>query len=387
MTVPLRTALRTPISARAAIPRRLVVLLLLACTIAAPECLASSATDRVLAHVRVPAGFRFEVYSDAVPGARALTISPNGTVFVGSRVGNVYALSRAQGEPSATLHVIARDLNMPNGVAFRDGALYVAELHRLVRYDEIEASLAQAPPPKVVRDDLPRDFHHGMKYIAFGPDGRLYMTIGSPCNACDEPRYGTIVRMNADGSGQEVFARGIRNSVGLTWHPTARTLWFTDNGRDYLGDDAPPCELNHAPAAGLDFGFPYCHGAGIADPEYAHLGQCAKMIPPTQNLGPHVAPLGLTFYTGASFPETYRGHVFIAEHGSWNRSVPNGYRIALVRLQGDAAAGYEPFVSGFQLDEEIYGRPVDVAIDRDGALLISDDHAGAVYRVSYVALR
>jgi glucose/arabinose dehydrogenase len=218
---------------------------------------ASPATDRVLQNVHLPAGFSLEVYADNVPGARSMALGKNGTLFVGTRATSVYALSGKPGSGAKpTVRVIGSGLNMPNGVAFRDGALYVAEINRVLRYDDIEASLDKAEP-KVVRSDLPRDRHHGWRYIAFGPDGKLYLPIGAPCNVCNQPKYGVITRMNADGSGQEVFARGVRNTVGFTWHPQTHELWFTENGRDYLGDNAPPCELNVAPRAGLDFGFPY----------------------------------------------------------------------------------------------------------------------------------
>lgn len=345
---------------------------------------ASPATDKVLANVKTAPGFKLELFSDEVPGARSLAIGANGTIFVGTRKDRVYAVSApasAGGKP--TVRVIAQGLNMPNGVAFRDGSLYVAEIHRILRFDGIEDALDRPRAPTVVRDDLPKDRHHGWKYIAFGPDGKLYVPIGAPCNVCNAPGYAVITRMNPDGTGHEVFARGVRNTVGFTWHPQTKHLWFTDNGRDYLGDDAPPCELNMAPQAGLDFGFPYCHGRDIKDPEFGHLGDCSRSTPPVQALGAHVAPLGVKFYTGSSFPDVYRNQVFIAEHGSWNRSEKSGYRITRVKLDGDRAMAYEPFVVGFKRGEEVLGRPVDLLILPDGSMLISDDHAGALYRLVY----
>ncbi len=361
--------------------RILSLCLLLACSAGQ----ASPLTDKVLDNVRLPAGFRLDVYTDSVPAARSMALGQRGTLFVGTRAGKVYAVSPAVGGAPPVVHVIADKLNMPNGVAFRDGALYVAETHRITRYDNIETSLDQVPAPKVVRDDLPKDRHHGWRYIAFGPDGKLYVPIGAPCNVCSEPKYASITRMNADGSDQEVFARGVRNTVGLTWHPATKQLWFTDNGRDYLGDDRPPCELNAAPRAGLDFGFPYCHGKDIRDPDpkYAQLGECSRMTPPVQSLGAHVAPLGVKFYTGASFPESYRNRAFIAEHGSWNRSEKSGYRITMVKLDGAKAVSYEPFATGFIRGDEVYGRPVDLLMLDDGSMLVSDDAAGAIYRISY----
>lgn len=353
---------------------------------------ASQATDQVVRNVRLPAGFKLEVYADNVPDARSMAWGQRGTLFVGTSTGNVYAITGTNGASSAqagairpTVRILAAGLNLPNGVAFRDGALYVAEVHRILRYDGIEAALGKIPVPKVVRGDLPKDRHHGSRYIGFGPDGKLYVPIGAPCNVCNEPQYGVIARMNPDGSDYEVFARGVRNSVGFAWHPTNKQLWFTDNGRDYLGDDAPPCELNHAPRSGMDFGFPYCHGRNIKDPEFGSLGDCSKIAAPAQPLGAHVAPLGVKFYTGTVFPVEYRNQVFIAEHGSWNRSERSGYRITVVKLEGDRAVAYQPFAVGFNKGKETFGRPVDLLMLGDGSMLVSDDHAGAIYRISYAA--
>lgn len=358
---------------------------MVACTLGVGSAaLASNATDKVLANVKLPPGFKLEVYADNVPSARSMALGAQGTLFVGTRRTQVYAVSGKPGSgEKPTVRVIANKLNMPNGVAFRDGALYVAEISRILRYDAVESSLDNVAPPKVVRDDFPKDGHHGWKYIAFGPDGKLYVPIGAPCNICDKPGYAVITRMNPDGSDREVFARGIRNTVGFTWHPTTKELWFTDNGRDYLGEDVPPCELNHAPRAGLDFGFPYCHGKDIKDPEFGNLGECSKSTPPVQTLGAHVAPLGVKFYTGSAFPQAYRDRVFIAEHGSWNRKEKNGYRITMVTLNGNQAVKYEPFITGFNRGDEVFGRPVDLLLLEDGSLLISDDQAGAIYRLSH----
>lgn len=347
---------------------------------------ASPATNKVIENVRLPPGFQLQVFADNVPAARSMALGAQGTLFVGTRGTTVYSISGSPGTGlKPTVRVLADKLNMPNGVAFRDGSLYVAEVNRILRYDGIESSLGNVPAPKVVRDDLPKDRHHGWKYIAFGPDGKLYVPIGAPCNVCNEPKYASITRMNADGSGYEVFARGIRNSVGFTWHPITRELWFTDNGRDYLGDDKPPCELNVAPRAGLDFGFPYCHGRDIKDPEFGKLGECSRITPPVQLLGAHVAPLGIRFYTGSAFPEKFRNQVLIAEHGSWNRKEKSGYRLTLVRLDGDQALSYEPFATGFNRGDEVFGRPVDLLVLEDGSMLISDDTAGAIYRLIYSA--
>jgi glucose/arabinose dehydrogenase len=276
---------------------------------------------------------------------------------------------------------------MPNGVAFRDGALYIAEPERILRLDGIEDHLDGSVVPQVVADGLPyKNSMHAWKYIAFGPDGKLYVPVGMPCNICNEPGFGVLLRMNPDGSGREVFARGVRNSVGFTWHPVTGELWFTDNGRDLLGDEVPPDELNRALTAGLDFGYPYCHAGRIADPEYGKLGRCEDATPPARELGPHVASLGVKFYTGKMFPAGYRNQIFIAEHGSWNRSPAagrTGYRVSFVRLQGKNPVAYETFMDGFLDGDRVLGRPVDLLVAPDGSLLVSDDTRGVIYRITY----
>jgi glucose/arabinose dehydrogenase len=339
-----------------------------------------------LESIVLPDGFKIELVSDDVPGARSMALSPRGTLFVGTRTeGKVYALRDADRDFKADeLYVIASGLNMPNGVAFRGGSLYVAEVNRVLRYDGIEGNLDNPPDPVVVSDSFPTDRHHGWKYIAFGLDDKLYVPVGAPCNVCEvEDPYATITRMDPDGSNLEVFARGVRNTVGFDWHPATGELWFTDNGRDLLGDDSPPDELNRAPKAGLHFGFPYLHGSDVRDPEFGEKGTNLKFTKPAQELGPHVASLGMKFYTGSMFPEEYRGRIFIAEHGSWNRSVPIGYRITTVTLDGDEAVSYDIFAEGWLQGDEAWGRPVDVLILPDGSILVSDDKAGAIYRVSY----
>jgi glucose/arabinose dehydrogenase len=281
--------------------------------------------------------------------------------------------------------VVADGLNSPNGVAFRNGALYVAEISRVLRFDNVEADPANPGQPVVVNDSFPTDEHHGWKYIAFGPDGRLYVPVGAPCNICarEAPLYASITRMDPNGNQLEIFARGVRNTVGFDWHPETKVLWFTDNGRDWMGDDLPPDTLKRAPEKGLHFGFPYCHAGRIPDPEYGDRRLCSEFHPPAIELGPHVAALGMKFYTGRMFPEQYRHHIFIAEHGSWNRTVPIGYRITLVRLEENRAAAYEVFAEGWLQADGAWGRPVDVLVMPDGALLVSDDRAGAIYRISY----
>jgi glucose/arabinose dehydrogenase len=350
-----------------------------------------SVADRIpypgLDGIILPDGFRIEVYAPEVPGARSLCLGDRGTVFVGTRgAGAVYALSDTDGEPGADeVHVLAEGLSMPNGVAFRDGDLYVAEIHRVIRFDGIEDRLADPPEPVVVRDDFPRDRAHGWKFIAFGPDGMLYVPVGAPCNVCepDDPRYCSILRMAPDGTGLELYATGIRNTVGFDWHPETGELWFTDNGRDGMGDNRPPDELNRVTERGQHFGFPYLHGRDVADPEFGELAGPRDIRLPEMELGPHVAALGMRFYTGEMFPDEYRGQVFIAEHGSWNRSTPIGYRVMLVRLEDGEAVSYEVFAEGWLTEEGAFGRPVDVQVMPDGAMLVSDDRAGKVYRIAY----
>ncbi len=342
--------------------------------------------------LRVPAGFRIELLTDAVPNARALTLGrfngDRGVVYVGSmRAGAVYAVE-LDGGRSRAVHTIATGLNRPAGVAWRDGKLYVSAVSRILRFDAIDDHLADPPQPNIVTDRLPAETHHGAKYIAFGPDGRLYVAVGAPCNVCiPEPRHGVLQRMNADGSGLEVIASGVRNSVGFDWNPVDGTLWFTDNGRDMLGDDLPGDELNRLQKSGAHFGFPYCHQGDTPDPEFGRQRGCSEFVPPMARLGAHVAALGMRFYSGRSFPEAYRRSIFIAEHGSWNRSRKSGYRVVRVALDaGGKVERQEPFVEGWlEVDaagrESVWGRPADVLVLPDGSLLISDDSAGAIYRV------
>ena len=342
--------------------------------------------DSRLAQIELPSGFQIHVYAEGLTGARSLSMSTGGTLFVGTQnEGSVYAAVDADGDSFAeTVHVVDRGLQSPNGVAFRDGSLYVAEVSRVLRYDDIEQSLENPPEPVVVNDSFPSDRHHGWKFIRFGPDGLLYVPVGAPCNICapDDP-YAAILRMQPDGTGLEVFARGVRNTVGFDWHSGTGELWFTDNGRDFLGNDSPPDELNHAPAAGLHFGYPYCHGGTIQDPDFGAKGECGDFEAPAQNLGPHVAAIGMRFYNGAMFPAEYRNQVFIAEHGSWNRSQKIGYRVSVVKLEGDQAVSYEPFAQGWLQGQSAWGRPVDVLVMGDGSLLVSDDQRGVVYRIVY----
>ena len=355
-----------------------------------PMCNLARASDLPIGDIELPPGFRIEVLA-RVDNARQMALGAKGTLFVGSmQAGKVYAVQLQRAQPAQppgapVVSVIASGLKMPAGVAFRQGSLYVSAVDRILRFDDIEDRLGNPPNPVVVDDRFPKDTHHGAKFIAFGPDGKLYVPVGAPCNVCepDFDRYANIQRMNADGSGREIYARGLRNSVGFDWDPRSKELWFTNNGRDSLGDDVPPDTLHHAPRPGLNFGFPYCHGGTIPDPEFGSRHKCAEFAPPAQSLGPHVASLGMRFYTGSQFPSRYRNQIFIAEHGSWNRSRKIGYRITLVRVDGDQPVAYELFASGWLQGEKAWGRPADVLVMPDGALLVSDDFAGAIYRISY----
>ena len=340
-----------------------------------------SAEVYALDDIEVPPGFAIEEYAK-VPRARSLALGDNGTVFVSTRrSGRVYAVI-GEGDQRRTIELLD-GLRQPNGIAFHEGDLYVAEVDRVTRYRDIEANLFAVPDAEVLDIDLPSESSHGWRYIGFGPDDRLYITIGAPCNICDEDGFARIVSMNPDGSDRETYASGVRNSVGLTWHPDSGDLWFTDNGRDMLGDDLPPDELNHASENGQHFGYPYCHGGFLPDPGFGKGRTCRDYREPAQNLGAHVAPLGLKFYTGEMFPEKYRGQIFIAEHGSWNRSKKAGYRITLVRLENGKAVSYEPFAQGWLDGQSISGRPVDLLVLADGSMLVSDDNAGLIYRISY----
>ena len=340
--------------------------------------------DVDLDDIDLPSGFSIEVYAN-VPNARSLALGDNGIVFVSNRRRNsVYAVV-PHGDANPQVVEFATGLSTPNGIAYHNGDLYVAETMRVLRYENIVSRLNDRPLPEVLNIDLPEERHHGWRYIGFGPDGKLYITIGMPCNICDrgDEGLGQIIRMFPDGSQREIYAEGIRNSVGLTWHPETGELWFTDNGRDAMGDDIPPDELNIAAGPGLHFGYPYCHAKDVSDPQYGDGKNCEEYTQPAQELGPHVAPLGLRFYTGNAFPAKYRGQIFIAEHGSWNRSKKIGYRVSLVRLEDGVPASYKVFADGWLKGRRISGRPVDLLVLEDGSLLVSDDYDGKVYRISY----
>lgn len=346
--------------------------------------LACSADSTILSHIRLPDGFSIQEYAD-VPQARSLALGDNGVVFVSNRrASSVYAVVPQESLPPAVIKILD-GLDTPNGIAYFRGDLYVAEVDRILVYREVDDRLRDMPEPEPLAVSLPSASRHGWRYIGIGPDNRLYVAIGAPCNICDRGSegYAQIWRMNLDGSSREAFAQGVRNSVGFTWHPETGEMWFTDNGRDMLGDDLPPGELNVVTEPGQHFGYPFCHAGDIPDPEYGIGVDCSEYVPPAQKLGPHVAPLGLAFYTGDMFPEEYRGQIFLAEHGSWNRSKKIGYRVMLIRLREGRPVAYESFADGWLQEENVSGRPVDVLVLADGSMIVSDDWAGKLYRITY----
>jgi glucose/arabinose dehydrogenase len=332
-------------------------------------------------NIRLPDGFAIETYAK-VPGARSLALGEKGTIFVSNRKGSAVYAVVPDGAATRTIKLLD-GLDTPNGIAIHRGDLYVAQIDRITRYDDIESNLSRMPAGVKLDIQLPSDRHHGWRYIGFGPDGKLYVSIGAPCNVCDQAGFGRIIRMQPDGSERETVAEGVRNSVGFAWQPGSGDFWFTDNGRDMLGDDVPADELNHLSAVGQHFGYPYCHAGELLDPEFGAGRDCADYRPPAQKLGAHVAPLGIRFYTGSMFPARYRNQIFIAEHGSWNRSKKAGYRVSMVRLENGVPVSYEPFATGWLQNEAVSGRPVDLLVLADGSMLVSDDHADKIYRIYY----
>lgn len=349
------------------------------------SCAADDLAER-LDLIELPPGFEITIFASGVDNARQLALGDGGTVFAGSReAGKVHAVVDADGDGVAErVYLVDDGLDMPSGLAFRQGALYVAAVDRILRYDALEDRLENPPDPVVVTDALPDKTHHGWKYLRFGPDGWLYIPVGAPCNVCDEPGFAEIRRLSLADGRMETWATGVRNSVGLAFHPDTGELWFTENGRDLLGDDLPGDELNHAPEAGMDFGFPWCHQGDTPDPEFGQGKDCNDYTPPALVLGAHVAPLGLTFYTGEQFPQTYRKQLFIAQHGSWNRSEKVGYNVLLVRFDARGrVSGSEVFARGWLQGQDNWGRPSDVLQMPDGSLLLADDQAGVIYRIRY----
>ena len=338
--------------------------------------------------LKVPKGFKVEIWAHGMPGARMMALGDKGTLFIGTRtIGKVYAVSDKAGKREHK--VVAEGLKQPNGIAFKNGSLYVITIDQALRFDGIEDKL-DAPQPTDISQaiNLPPSNHHNWKFAAVGPDNKLYMSIGVPCNICeiDTGKYGLIRRQNLDGSNIEIVARGVRNSIGFDWHPQTKELWFTDNGRDWAGDAGPEEELNRvaANAEGAFYGFPYCHANGIPDPDIKKPNPCAGVTMPAATLGPHAAALGMRFYTGSMFPADYKNAALIGRRASWNRTKKFGYDVVLAKING-AKATITPFMTGF-LDTQTdahWGRPVDVLQMPDGALLVSDEHNGAIYRVSY----
>jgi len=347
------------------------------------------ASDIPVSKLKVPAGFKVELWSSGHPGGRAMALSDDGKkVYLGTRIiGRVYEVSDAGDK--RTVRVVVDKLTQPAGVAFKDGALYVFAIDKVLKFDGIAGNPNAQPADMTAKFDLPKEQHHNWKYVAFGPDGKLYVPFGSPCNICEPPtkEYGQIRRYNPDGSGKEVLATGVRNSVGFDWHPKTKELWFTDHGRDWVGDNGPQDELNKVSKPGGFYGFPYCHAKGVPDPDIKKPDPCKGVTLPVALMGPHAAVMGVKFYTGKMFPASYQNTMFIARKGSWNRTKPMGFDVVNVRPSEDGkSAKVTPFMTGFQEGGDAYkfwGRPAYVAQMPDGALLVSDEQVGAIYRISY----
>jgi glucose/arabinose dehydrogenase len=334
--------------------------------------------------IKVPAGFKVTLWAHGINNAREMVWGDKGTLFVSSRVaGNVYAL--VDKGDARDVKVIAKGLNLPNGIAFKNGTLYIAEVSRITKMVGIEDKLDNPPAMEVVYDILPRDLPHGWKHLAFGPDGKLYFNIGAPCNICLPPdTHANLSRVNPDGTGFEYVAHGVRNSVGFDWHPITKKLYFTTHGRDWMGEDSPSDRFDVVTRKGQHFGYPFCHAGDMLDPEFGKGKNCNDYVKPLLKTGPHVAGNGVEFYTGSMFPAEYQSRAFLAQRGSWNRSKKVGFRVMMVTLDAKGGvAKYEPFAEGWLQGDEIWGRPVYTRTMKDGSLLIADDYAGAIYRVSY----
>ena len=334
----------------------------------------------------IPEDFQMKVLTDEVPSARQMAEAENGILFVGSLgAGKVYAVEPAKAEGDKPNVVVVVDgLRMPSGIALHKGDLYIAALNQILRIDNAAETYVEKPQPHIVADDLPRDRHHGWKYLAVGPDDHLYFNVGAPCNICkrDEEIYASIVRMNPENGERSVYAHGIRNSVGLKWHPEDGQLWFSDNGGDMMGDDIPAEEINVATEPGQHFGYPHVHQGDILDRRFGSGYEIDQFEPPVVKIQAHAAAIGVDFYTGSKFPEKYTNALFIAEHGSWNRSKKVGYRVSVVHFE-TGEPNYEPFIDVWLENERVSGRPADVLSTQDGSLLISDDYRGRIYKVTY----
>jgi len=351
--------------------------------VAAPP-LATAPDKLPVGKLKLAAGFNIEVYAAGMTNAREMALGDKGTVFVGSRqVDKVYAIVNKDGK--RTVKVLASGLYRPNGVAFHNGTLYIAELSKISKIDNVEDHLDDPPKPTVIYDNLPKDEAHGWKFIAIGPDNKLYVPVGQPGNnVLHDEAHGQIRRINLDGSGAEVVALGVRNTVGFDWNPENKQMYFTDNGRDWLSEDVPEDELNRVTKVGEDFGAPYCYQGNIPDPEFGWGHSCSEFTPPVGLMGPHSASLGLRFYTGSMFPKAYKNTIIVARHGSWNRSKKFGGDVVVVKLDKDGKVkSTEPLITGFLDNNSYIGRPVDVLQLKDGSMLLSDDWNGAVYRITY----
>ena len=350
----------------------------------APPPIPAAADKLPVNKFKVPKGFKVEVYASGVANARSMREGDKGTVFVGSRlIDKVHAIVEKDGKRQ--VKVLYSGLYRPNGLAFKDGTLYIAELSQISKVEKIEDNLDSPPKPTVIYNDLPKDEAHGWKFLAIGPDNKLYFEVGQPCNNCmPSDKHGQIRRINPDGSGAEVYARGVRHSVGFDFHPVSKELYFTDNGRDWASEDVPEDELNRVTKVGEHFGSPYCYQGDFPDPEFGWGKSCSEFTPPVAKMGPHSASLGMRFYTGKMFPNEYRGGIFVARHGSWNRTVKFGGDVVYVTLNKDGTVkSVKPFMTGFLEDNKYIARPADVLVLKDGSLLVSDDYNGAIYRVSY----
>ena len=338
-----------------------------------------------VAMLKVPRNFHVEVYASGMPQARSLRIDDKGTLFVSTRtLDRIYAVVDKDGKHQ--VKTLLTGLRWPNGIALHNGTLYIAELNKISKIDNIEAQLDNPPKPTVIYDDLPSDEPHGWKFLAVGPDNKLYFNIGAPCNICMPPAANAqLRRINLDGSGMEVVAHGIRQVVGMDFHPVSKVLYFTENQRDWLSEDVPEDKLDRLLHVGQDnFGFPYCGGGNVPDPQFGWGHSCSEFTPPVARLGPHSAPLGMRFYVGHMFPSEYHNAIFIARHGSWNRTTKFGGDVVVAKLNPDGTVkSVEPFMTGFLQDNKYVARPVDVELMKDGSMLVSDDWNGAVYRVSY----
>jgi glucose/arabinose dehydrogenase len=351
----------------------------------APPPIPTPADKLPITKLKLPKGFNLEVYAAGLTNARSLRVDDRGNIYVSTRLlDRIYAITDKNGKKE--VKTIATGLNSPNGIALHNGTLYIAEINRISKIDNVADALDNPPKPTVIYDDLPSDAPHGWKFLTVGPDNKLYFNIGAPCNICmPSDRHAQIRRINLDGSGVEVVARGIRQVVGMDWHPTMKVLYFTENQRDWLSEDQPQDKLNRLLHPGQDnFGFPYCDGGDIPDAQFGWGHSCGEFTKPVAQLGPHTAPLGMRFYTGKMFPKEYRNAIFVVRHGSWNRSKKIGGDIVIARLNQDGTVkSIEPFVTGFIQDDKYVGRPVDIEWLKDGSMLLSDDYNGAVYRITY----